>query len=258
MYLGRLESERKSKPINGNKSVWRYMDHHKFEKLLETGLWFSNAKKFTDKYELSFPEAVIKRKREEFEKEGLEGKEVDQKLAAHFYERGLQNEDVLVNCWSVNRYESYALWKIYINESGKDDKQRGVAIKTTAGKLRRAIENGKDPYPEEFFMEEVEYRTYLAEEDTTKGNLVITKRPFYKYEDELRLFIFAEKPEGSGAGLPYELAEGRNVRVDTSLLISEIFLSPFSAPSYRAEVERLAGNNGLGEVPVKDSKILDV
>lgn len=54
-------------------------------------------------------------------------------------------ELVLINCWSINPHENYALWKIYLG-----DEKNCVTIKSTVSKLSKSVVYGKDSYPEEF------------------------------------------------------------------------------------------------------------
>jgi hypothetical protein len=63
-------------------------------------------------------------------------------MASFYWNTNPMKDLVLINCWSVNQYENYALWKIYLG-----GEKNGVAIKSTVSKLRKSVELGMDSYP---------------------------------------------------------------------------------------------------------------
>ncbi len=131
-------------------------------------------------------------------------------------------ELTLVNCWSIGRNESYALWKIYLAGA-----KSGVAIRTNISRIKKAIEIGKDSYREDIYIGKVKYTDYLPEEALTRFHLITTKREFYEYENEVRFFILHYPRSEGGAKPPYDLKAGRYVKVDLDTLIDQIYLSPF-------------------------------
>jgi len=142
---------------HGNSAVWRYMNTWKFEQFIEhSTLFFPNANKLTDEYEVTLPASVEKEKRAELERQGLYGQHLEEAMASYSLSTNPMKELVLINCWSASPHESYALWKIYLG--GEKD---GIAIRSTVSKLRRSIEKGEDEYPEEFFIGKVKYKKNL-------------------------------------------------------------------------------------------------
>lgn len=129
----------------------------------------------------------------------------------------------LVNCWSINRTESYALWKIYLEGS-----KTGVAVKSTVSKLKKAIENETNSFEETIYLGKVDYSDYLPENGLNRFKIVTTKKEFYEFENELRLFILHYPKSEGGVNPPYDLEIGRNVNIETNTLVDEIYLSPFA------------------------------
>ncbi len=47
-------------------------------------------------------------------------------MASFYWSTNPMKELVLINCWSINPHESYALWKIYLG-----GEKNGVAVRST-------------------------------------------------------------------------------------------------------------------------------
>ncbi|MCP5198490.1 MAG: hypothetical protein H6977_00670 [Gammaproteobacteria bacterium] len=221
----RFEKHTHIKTPHGSSIIWRYMGLDKFlDLLINERLYFTNAANFSDGYEVSLPPNIVKSKRKELEESGFDGKELEAALAKFETANNPQRELTLVNCWSLGRDESYALWKIYLG--GARD---GVAIRTNFSRLRKSINGAENEHPETIFAGEVQYRDYLPETDLSRHRLVTTKREFYRYENELRLFILHNPNSNPGYTPPYDVSQGRHVRTNVNLLIDEIYISPFAA-----------------------------
>lgn len=238
---------------HGNSTVWRYMNTWKFLQLLESSsLFFPNANKLTDQYEVAVPNSVEKQKREELKKKGFNGRELEEEMASFYWSTNPMKDLVLINCWSINPHESYALWKIYLG-----GEKNGVAVRSTISKLRRSVENGKDSYPEEFFIGKVKYKKHLNQAELSRLSIITTKKPFYDFEKELRLFVLNYPRSEGGTEPPYDISVGRSVRVDIGELIHEVYISPFSTNEYRQEIKNLLKKNRLLNIAVKESEIRD-
>lgn len=210
---------------HGSSIVWRYMTLEKFLDLLtHKRLFFTNAQNLTDGYEVSLPLNLVKAKRKELIESGLSGRDLEEELAAFEFKNHPMRDLTMVNCWSLGRHESYALWKIYLAGS-----HGGVAIRTKFSKVRRSIEVADDEYPEDIFSGQVQYRDFLPESELSRYKLITTKREFYEYEQELRLFILHFPLSEGGIKAPYNAKVGRHVNVDLDILVDEIYLSPFVA-----------------------------
>ena len=134
-----------------NTIIWRYMDLAQFlDVLVHEQLYFPNMKILSDQYEGTIPKNIIEQKKAELENQGLSGKELEEEMVRfHFFMHPMP-ELSFVNCWSMERLESYALWKIYLKGSTS-----GVAIRSTVGALKNALQNGGDQFSEDIYFGKV-------------------------------------------------------------------------------------------------------
>jgi hypothetical protein len=232
------------------------MSASKFERLLiERSLYFCNAKRLSDKYEVSIPDSTVASWRKELEAQGYKDAdieiEVQIRLASWLY--GGMRDLTLINCWSVRKHESYALWKIYL-----DGSVDGVAIRTRYATLHRAIAMGRDLFSENYYGGRVRYRNHLSPEDAAVHfNVVTTKKTFYDFESEVRLFIINYPDSEGGYETPYDISQGRLVKVELPVLVTDVFVSPFASSEFRKELPRLLKRHGLTAARVRESEILD-
>ena len=208
---------------HGLNKVWRYMGIDKFLDLITTGeLFFCRMSRLTDKYEAKVPNILLRIKRAELEKKLNDRREIEEELAVYEYQTNPMGDLSFVNCWSVMKEESYALWKVYL-----DGSRAGVAIQSTVGSLRKAIECYDQPIGE-IYMGSVSYSDNEFPKITHRVNLLMRKTSAYRYEQELRLIaINFPVPEG-GTVLPGESKEGIRIKVDLQTLIRGIYVSPFA------------------------------
>jgi hypothetical protein len=106
----------------------------------------------------------------------------------------------------------------------------GVAVKTSFSKLKKSILPAGDPYSEKIYSGVVQYDDYIPEKELSRFRLITTKRQFYEYENEVRLFVINYPRSEGGTKTPYDLKIGRHVNVDLRFLIDEIYVSPFVGP----------------------------
>lgn len=92
-----------------------------------------------------------------------------------------------LSCWNLYRPEhEMQMWQEYAPE--------GVAVKTTFGRLRAAV----DTFPDRMFLGVVRY----GDEGTTGDNLfqaLFTKRPKFRWENEVRIALWGPDPKGGQA-----------------------------------------------------------
>jgi hypothetical protein len=241
---------------HGNSYVWRYMSAEKFERLLvEQSLYFCNAKRLSDKYEVTIPDSTVASWRKELRAQGYDGADVEIEVQIRLasWQNGGMRDLTLINCWAMRRDESYALWKIYLD--GNPD---GVALRTRYATLNRAISLGRDAFAEDYFGGLVRYRNHLSPEDAkVRFNIVTTKKTFYDFEHEVRLFILNYQGSEGGYETPYDITQGRLVRVDLPVLVTDVYVSPFASPNFRKELPRLLKRHGLASAHVRESEILE-
>jgi hypothetical protein len=216
-----------------NTVIWRYMDLAQFlDVLVQEQIYFPNMNILSDKYEGTIPKNIIEQKRAEFEHQGLTGRDLEEEMANFHYFTHPMPELSLVNCWSMERLESYALWKIYLKGSSS-----GVAIRSTVGALKRALENGGDEFSEEIFFGKVRYGKQGDPNNTSRFHLLTQKMPYYSYEKELRLMIF-RYPLSEGGVTCKSDGPGRYVKIDVSNLIDRVYVSPFAAGWFYKTIEQ--------------------
>lgn len=113
-----------------------------------------------------FPKGMKKYIIKQLKNEGLNNEDAE----IHFQYRLDQTNSLrtltLLNCWTISKHVSYALWKIYLG-----DPKSGVAIKTTVSRLENAIRKGRDPYDEDIYMSKVKYTDLIDKLDITIRNL---------------------------------------------------------------------------------------
>lgn len=241
---------------HGNKYVWRYMSASKFERLLkESALYFCNAKQLSDKYEVTIPDSTVASWRKELGQHGYQIDDIENEIQIRLagWQYGALADLTMINCWTARKDESYALWKIYLREE-----QDGVAIRTKYSRVEAAIAKGNDPFREDYYAGTVSYRNHLTPvEAQNRFNLIITKKTFYDFEEEVRLFILGHPKSEGGSDVPYDVSQGRRVKIELSTLLSSVFLSPFASDSYRKDLPRLLKRHQLDTVPIRNSEILD-
>jgi len=249
----KLEKSEYLETPHGNSSVWRYMNVWKFDKLLEeSSLFFPNATKLSDQYEVEVPESTINKKRSELISRGLTGRDLEDEMASFYWNTNPMKGLVLINCWSVNPHESYALWKIYLG-----GEKNGVAVRSTVSNLKKSVEKGGDSYPEDFFIGKVRYKKHLKHDELSRLSVITTKKPFYDFEKELRLFILNYPLSEGGKVPPYKMGVGRSVKVDLPVLVNEVYISPFADESFKNDIQRKLSANGLSNIIIKNSEIRD-
>ena len=89
-------------------------------------------------------------------------------------------------------------------------------------------------------------------------NIITTKNKFYEYEKELRLFIFHQHNENENKNIPYDISEGRRLKIDLNELIDEIYLSPFVGKWFDTTLIAILNTvNPELSKKIKNSEILD-
>jgi hypothetical protein len=231
-----------------NDYIWRYMDFTKFVDLIaSSSIYFTRADRLGDDYECTVPRGNQK----EFIKSSLERLESTS-------EHNLQEEIVLgdtndiealiditkqvrqtafISCWHVNRYESAAMWKLYLSQN------EGIAIRSTRERLEKATENYRGPMQPGYngFIE-IKDVTYIDYEEQAISSLswldyLAYKRISFQHEKELRAIYWY---------WPFDDSKlGHKISVDLNTLIDCVFVAPTSAPWFKELVETTIGKWGI-------------
>lgn len=208
-----------------NATVWRYMSIPKFlDLIMQQRLRFSPSAQFEDRFEFSLSDSV----REWFLADGHS----EEELQGFEKSYRLFRESTYVNCWSMSPHENYALWKIYVGGEG-------VAIKSTVSKVRDAMQGTS----RNVYDGKVRYSSY-ERKLLSLDQMVMTKLPVYRYEEEYRLFFVESTPSfDTSKGLFENLTKLSEVtsyvEVDLEEMIDQIVISPLGAPWLREIVEEV-------------------
>ena len=158
---------------NDNMTIWRYLDFTKFVSLLDKqALFFCGADKMDDPFEGSFTKTNVSERREAIEEKFLDIVSSNLKMLKEF---------VAVNCWHINRYESAAMWKLYLKSN------EGIAIRSTFGRLRDSLKDEEH----KIYIGKVQYIDYEKDKipDDTSFSPFVHKRKSFEHEKELRAII---------------------------------------------------------------------
>jgi hypothetical protein len=235
-----------------NVTIWRYMDFTKFVSLLDKqALFFVRADKFGDPFEGSYPKASIERRNKELIEKGFNS------LIEFFSNRSKQlREYAVINCWHKNKYESAAMWKLYLKSN------EGIAIKSTVRRLKTCIKNtvhhvniasvnyidfDKD-WPDQI----LDLPTELL-----RIHQFLCKRRSFEHERELRAIVYSnplpnlrftkdqelETQDLNFRPSPFE--DGLYIPVDLEMLIYEIYVAPSSPKWLHELVESVTRKYGL-------------
>lgn len=224
--------------------IWRFMDLAKFISLLkENALYMTRADKFEDQFEGAvcaledsdkYDKALV-----DYYSEYLEGITVNEQLIKDEHNAiQLIRKNSFLSCWFEGSYESIAMWRLYA--SGKSAK--GVAIKTTVKRLKRAI--GR-------FVEigRVEYIDY-SQVWPNSNEALWRKRLSFEYEHEVRVRIITD------GGLSPTPPEFLFLPVCLDELIESVYVSPMAETWFKDVVVDVLKKYGL-EKPVFHSALDD-
>ncbi|WP_156612414.1 hypothetical protein [Paramagnetospirillum marisnigri] len=243
------------KSPHGNNKIWRYFGIDKFVDLvLNKEIHLTKTSDLTDANEARIPNDIEKSIISKYIKSGMTIRDAHEEFASKYGWYELYRNGTSVNCWSIDRDESYALWKIYLGGA-----KSGIAIQSTVSSLRRSINNKNKEH-----SDKKHYPCYIGEVDYTNGidinrinrlKLVCTKRTFYSYEREARLIVLDYPKSEGGEDLLYPIRIG----VDIDELIHSIYVSPFSGNWLGSLVKKLLRElHPSLESRVVSSRILDV
>lgn len=214
---------------HGNNYVWRYMGLDKFLDFLVSGeLHFQNLSLLTDKYEggAQLPKPP---------KLG----DLPGPIVPTLPLRIDWGEDPIldirfrsfVNCWSIQRDESYALWKIYL-----DGAKPGVAITSTVAMLRKTILQSRETMGR-IHLGEVNYFKPNPAEMYDDPKTIFMKMPYYEFEHEWRVAIVRTYSEPEQANIPKFL----RLKINPADLIKHIYISPFMSRGLRDSLSHTVG-----------------
>lgn len=234
-------------PVPDDQVIWHYTDFAKFFGILQSGkLFFSTALELRKKepYEFRMPVRRVENAVAEMARQLDTIADLEPDVHASLLASAADDTGRLhhygISCWHRNAGESYAMWKAFTN--GVD----GVAIRTTVGRLKRALQVGGERI---FHDGNVKYIDYSTDDFQPNGHSIgledlFHKARFYEHEREYRLALWLQLPVGEQFAsieemVAHPITDGsRQVDIDLSVLIEEIVVCPFAAPWFKPTVER--------------------
>ena len=232
-------------PLPDDAVLWRYMDFTKFVSLLEkSSLFFARADKLEDPFEGYLPN-ISREKAQRF----FEGyPDCLQTMLKSIKER---SRFMLINCWHESDHESAAMWKLY----AKDD--NGISIKTDFDSLAKSFTSSQD-----IFIGRISYIDYETDSlpHSSVLNVFLCKRKSFEHEHEVRAIVQIPLPGDQNDGkegamdLSQDICDvGNSYKVDLSLLIQEVTVSPY-APDWLLElIQSVAARYNLKALVVRSS-----
>ena len=213
--------------------IWRYLDFAKFISLLkDKSLYMTRADKFEDEFEGAVALLSDKERYDEALKKYYddvsEGTAPTDTIVKQSHKAGvLLRSNSYVNCWCEGVHESMAMWRLY----AAFHEPKGVAIKSTVGRLRqaigRAVEIGRIGY--------IDYtKTWL-----NPNEALWRKRLSFEYEHEVRVRITPKE------GLSDNPPEFLTLDVDLDQLIDSVYISPMSEPWFKDVVDDVMQKYGI-------------
>lgn len=227
--------------------LWRYVDLYRYLDLLQTReLHFTRADAMEDPWEGSYGPVNVA------DRPILYGDNWDEMSKWTEVAWRFGRTHGYMNCWYAGEHESYAMWKLY-DVSGK-----GVAIKTTTGRLKAALEGGLAIHGAH--VRYVDYtKTFIPE-----GNLffpLVHKRMSFQHESEYRLLtmwspevLAVDENNTATDTAPDDPPAFLRETVDLTGLIEAVYVSP-DAPEWVAEVVSRTTERYLPEIDVRHSDL---
>ena len=206
---------------NPDTVIWKYLDLSKFvDLLLYKKLFLSRSDKFEDQYEGTFSEPTY----EEIKKLAKDNPNFLDNYKTH-------RKNVVISSWHINEYESFAMWQIFTQ------KNEGLAIQSTLGKLQKALEIDSDF---EQYIGEVNYIDYKKEYIPFENTFFpfLFKRKSFQYEREVRVISDVTK-------FNLEIDNGLKIDVNLEELIEKIYIHPKSENWYKKLVMDLVSRLGF-------------
>ena len=237
-----------SRISNMDKTIWRYMDLSKFERLLEDNgnLYFTRSDKFEDSLEGKYSEITLKELEEKYLK--LHG----EILVENWKKLDMINavrRNSLVSCWHINEHENIDMWNTYAKE------KEAIVIKTSINKLYESlnisknmnfnIDIGEVVYID-FHNTSLEYKNHIIEP-------LFFKDKKYEFENELRVVVW-KRPQNNILNTDlnnFYVCHGGSLNIDLNILIDEIYISPNSSDDLIEKIKKMIPDNMKNKVILK-------
>jgi len=247
-----------SEPSNDQIKIWRYLTLPKFIELLHSRTLFltrADLLRDDDKSEGSTltnagrnAMSVLEQLASQNGKLPFPGQpeiSVSQVLSALTQFDQVQDEMLkryFVNCWHMNEYENFAMWRVY-------SEPFGVCIQSTYDSLINSFndeEYGFYRKSHKVYIGEVKYvdwDSYIIPRDNMFWPLMHKKREF-DYERELRCIVWDQKKSSVKVG------------IDLERLVHKIYINPYTPAWFHQVISSLCAKYGLGVERIIQSSLM--
>ena len=230
-----------TQPPSDEVPVWRFLSLSKFLDLIDSHtLHFSRLDQFEDRYEgVAFGAHLAQIRLDLDEKSNRLYDEMRRDTRVRFY----------VNSWHLAEHEPASMWKQYASSDA------GIAICTTFGELRRALDCSK----ERIFLGLVRYAAPSVFGPLQPFDFVMAKRASFEHEKEVRAFIWRDVADGSIQIEEVVKTSPPGIKVNVILqnFLEEVVVSP-AAPDWLPKVlEGVMEKYGIDTVLVRRSNLYD-
>lgn len=229
--------------------LWRYLDFPKLLDLLSTNtIKLPRASKMEDGFEGMMGFAALERRVAAAKVRGEPAYLRNAVINKEQKESLFWRDRTYISCWNAFPTENAGLWRIYGDE-------KGVAIRTTWGSLRKGLSGPADCVDTIFYG----HVNYGQSADPgvldTYTDQYFVKRPEFVHEREFRLVAHDQSLDhdykrSSLEGVPYFAS----IQCDLNVAIEEILVSPRLGGWVREAVEDVIRNYG-GMWPVNRSNL---
>lgn len=201
------------------KKIKRFIDFAKFIAFLEDqALFFCRSDRLGDNFEGHYSYVPLKANvtyvSANSAPRSYNNVELDKNDASFIKEHNIElRKRVFINCWIVNKYESYSLWKLYSSK-------KGIAIQSTVGKLKESLKPTSHPIN----IGPVSYIDWDVDAITVSNSLslFVHKRKNFESENELRALYWDIDGKHSNEF-------GVNVKIEPEILVENIYIYPMSS-----------------------------
>ena len=197
-------------PKNSLQKLWRYLKYERLLQIINDGvLHFRHISKMSDRWEGLLTNMT---KDKLFQQQYLIYRDATKARAAT--EQYEQHKDLFyINCWHMNDYESYLMWRVYGD--------KGCAIQTDYERLVAAL--GDDPPAINGCV--VNYIDYERDQIDVGNIFLPVSHKDLPYRDEKEFRLLCWKPNLEKQNILFD-ENGVNVRIDVNMLIEKIFIDP--------------------------------
>ena len=225
------------KGFSENSKIFKYITKYEyFEDLLKSDtLYINKRNSFSDRRE----RGELYNKKFHFYRFSVANEKVSERVLEEWTYKDKQIKEACklhTSCWTKKKEEDFLMWKAY---SGRD----GVRIETTIGKLVNSL---SDVLNNTLFCGDMEYGKEKPFYEVVDS--MFYKTPYYKNEEEFRVYIIEEK----------ESADSIRLEISPIHMIEKVILSPFlPIDDAKSKIKALQEKYNFLENKVSISEIIE-